>query len=80
VRTLWQGSRGQRPFVAARKRRKLSWRRSAACEALRKGEFCNCVAKEGRPAREGVPNSSEATAFLIVLKVKLRLKRATGTF
>ncbi|MBQ8177120.1 MAG: hypothetical protein IJ035_08830 [Oscillospiraceae bacterium] len=36
----------------------------AALEALRKGEFCNYVAKEGRPAREGVPNSNEVAAFV----------------
>ncbi|MBQ8176721.1 MAG: hypothetical protein IJ035_06785 [Oscillospiraceae bacterium] len=35
----------------------------AACEALRKGEFATCC-KEGRPAREGVPNSNEVAAFV----------------
>ncbi|MBQ8176267.1 MAG: hypothetical protein IJ035_04420 [Oscillospiraceae bacterium] len=55
LRTLWQGSRGQRPQVAARKRRNLTcanvlrsktWKqklafvfRSAALKAHLKGEF-----------------------------------------
>ena len=39
-------------------------RPQAYLEALRKGEFRNCVAKEGRPAREGVLNNGKAVAFV----------------
>jgi len=56
--------RGNAPKSLSAESEKPAWHRSAALEALRKGEFRNRVAKEGRPAREGVLNSNEVAAIL----------------